>query len=51
VRLWRGLLGVDKRPVIGDIEFSQRAADGAELVWRGSATKRGFAPLWASYRC
>jgi hypothetical protein len=32
VRLWRGLLGVDKRTVIEDIEFSQRAADGAELV-------------------
>ena len=34
VRLWRGLLGVDKRTVIEDIEFEERGgrADGATLV-------------------
>ena len=32
VRLWRGLLGVDKRTVIEDVEFSSEAADGVELV-------------------
>ena len=32
VRLWRGLLGVDKRTVIEDIEFDQQGAGGAELV-------------------
>ena len=32
VRLWRGLLGVDKRTVIEDIEFDEEGADGAELV-------------------
>ena len=32
VRLWRGLLGVDKRTVIEDIEFDQEGADGVELV-------------------
>jgi transposase len=30
VRLWRGLLGVDKRTVIEDIELGE--GDGAELV-------------------
>ena len=32
VRLWRGLLGVDKRTVIEDIEFDEEKADGAQLV-------------------
>ena len=32
VRLWRGLLGVDKRTVIEDIEFDEQGADGVELV-------------------
>ena len=32
VRLWRGLLGVDKRTVIEDIEFDQEGADGVQLV-------------------
>jgi hypothetical protein len=32
VRLWRGLLGVDKRTVIEGIEFAEERADGAELV-------------------
>jgi transposase len=32
VRLWRGLLGVDKRTVIEDIEFDEEGADGAQLV-------------------
>ena len=31
VRLWRGLLGVDKQTVIEDIEFDEQAG-GAELV-------------------
>ncbi len=31
VRLWRGLLGVDKRTVIEDIEFADEDG-GAELV-------------------
>ena len=31
VRLWRALLGVDRRTVIEDIEFDQEA-DGAEVV-------------------
>ena len=32
VRLWRGLLGVDKRTVIEDIEFDEEGADGAAVV-------------------
>jgi len=32
VRLWRALLGVDKRTVIEGVEFSEEGADGAELV-------------------
>ena len=32
VRLWRALLGVDRRTVIEDIEFDQQGADGAEVV-------------------
>ena len=32
VRLWRGLLGVDKRTVIEDIEVDQEGVDGVELV-------------------
>ena len=32
VRLWRGLLGVDKRTVIEDIELGEEQADGVELV-------------------
>ena len=32
VRLWRGLLGVDKRTVIEDIEFDEDDADSAALV-------------------
>ena len=32
VRLWRGLLGVDKHTVIEGIEFDEEGADGAELV-------------------
>jgi transposase len=32
VRLWRGLLGVDKRTVIEDIEVDQEGGDGVELV-------------------
>ena len=32
VRLWRGLLGVDKRTVIEDLEFDEQGAGGAELV-------------------
>src|SRR6201993_3997518 len=31
-RLWRGLLGVDRRTVIEDIEFDELGADGAQLV-------------------
>ena len=34
VRLWRGLLGVDKRTVIEDIEFDEEGAD-ASWWWRG----------------
>jgi hypothetical protein len=51
VRLWRGLLGVDKRTVIEDIEFSQRGRRGRAGGAAGAATKQGFAPLWASYLC
>jgi transposase len=32
VRLWRGLLGVDKRTVIEDIEVAEEDTDGVELV-------------------
>ena len=46
VRLWRGLLGVDKRTVIEDIEFDEEGADGASWWWRGCGRKRGFAPVW-----
>ena len=47
VRLWRGLLGVDKRTVIEDIEFDEEGADGAAAGGgAGAATERGFAPLW-----
>ena len=40
VRLWRGLLGVDKRTVIEDIEFAEE--DGGA----GAARTRCFAPVW-----
>ena len=47
VRLWRGLLGVDKRTVIEDIEFDEEGADGAELVVaRVRPRSAGVAPLW-----
>ena len=32
VRLWRGLLGVDKRTVIEGIEFDEEETEGAQLV-------------------
>jgi hypothetical protein len=35
VRLWRGLLGVDRRTVIEDIEVSQEGAEGVSWWWRG----------------
>ena len=35
VRLWRGLLGVDKRTVIEDIELDEEGADGAGWWWCG----------------
>ena len=47
VRLWRGLLGVDKRTVIEDIEFDEEGADGAQLVVaRVRPRTRCFAPVW-----
>ena len=47
VRLWRGLLGVDKRTVIEGIEFSEEGADGVELVVRaGAAAQWCFPTLW-----
>ena len=46
VRLWRGLLGVDKRTVIEDIEFDQEGADGAQLVVARVRPRRGV-----SLRC
>ena len=51
VRLWRGLLGVDKRTVIEDIEFDEEGADGAQLVvarvrpGRGSASSAPSHPV------
>jgi transposase len=39
VRLWRGLLGVDKRTVIEDIEIGEEGTDGVELVvWQSPET-------------
>ena len=46
VRLWRGLLGVDKRTVIEDIEFDQEGADGVQLV-----VARVRPPSGVSRRC
>ena len=47
VRLWRGLLGVDKRTVIEDIEFDEEGADGAALVVARVRPGSGVsAPLW-----
>ena len=47
VRLWRGLLGVDKRTVIEDIEFDEETLTAAGAGGgAGAATTRGFAPLW-----
>ena len=50
VRLWRGLLGVDQRTVIEDIEFEEfeeEDADGdAAGGGAGAAAKRGVAALW-----
>ena len=50
VRLWRGLLGVDKRTVIEDIEFEEfeeEDADGDDAGGgAGAAAKRCFAALW-----
>ena len=42
VRLWRGLLGVDKRTVIEDIEFDQEGADGVQLVVARCDHEAGF---------
>ena len=53
VRLWRGLLGVDKRTVIEDIEFAEedgRPAGGGA----GAPAQRCVAPVWplrAGRRC
>ena len=41
VRLWRGLLGVDKRTVIEDIEFDEET-DGAQLVVARCGREAGF---------
>jgi hypothetical protein len=41
VRLWRALLGVDRRTVIEDIEFDQEAA-GPRWWWRGCGHGAGF---------
>ena len=41
VRLWRGLLGVDRRTVIEDIEFSVQG-DGVELVVARVRPRSGF---------
>ena len=47
VRLWRGLLGVDKRTVIEDIEFAEEDG-GAELVVVARVRPRSgaVAALW-----
>ena len=45
VRLWRGLLGVDKRTVIEDIEFDEEGADGAQLVVARVRPDAVFAPV------
>ena len=43
VRLWRGLLGVDKRTVIEDIEFeSRRGLTAPSWWWRGCGREAGF---------
>jgi hypothetical protein len=43
VRLWRGLLGVDKRTVIEDVEFSEEGAErGRAGGWRGCGHEAGF---------
>ena len=42
VRLWRGLLGVDKRTVIEDIEFDQEGLTASSWWWRGCGHGAGF---------
>ena len=49
VRLWRALLGVDKRTVIEDVELGDGGNEhaGAEVVVYMCGRRRGPAPLWA----
>ena len=42
VRLWRGLLGVDKRTVIEDIEFDEEGLTAPSWWWRGCGHEAGF---------
>jgi transposase len=43
VRLWRGLLGVDHRTVIEDIELGEEGTDGVERVVIRVRARRGVA--------
>lgn len=47
VRLFRALLGVDKRTVIEDIEFEEDDAGDGAGDRPGAATKCSVAPLWS----
>ena len=47
VRLWRALLGVDKRTVVEDIEFSDGGEDAEVVVARVPPPQRCFTALWA----
>ena len=42
VRLWRGLLGVDKRTVIEDIELERGEGAAPIWWWRGYGHEAGF---------
>ena len=48
VRLWRGLLGVDKRTVIEDIELGEEQVDGVELVVARVRPRSGFRAVAAA---
>ena len=48
MRLWRGLLGVDKRTVIEHIEFDRERADGVQVVVARVRPEAGFGAVVAA---